>query len=240
MPRATRRDAAKRETREALIQAGMALFGQKGLDGPSLDEICEAAGFTRGAFYVHFRDRDDFLEAVMDRVGTSFLDAVLGSGDKDEDLAPTAERFMEAVASGGYPLTREDGVRPHQLLDACVRSPAIRARYVSLVVESLARIAKLVENGQRKGTLRKGVAAEHVAAIVLAGVIGAQTMMELAVPFDLAESANAFMALLGAVPSGLTPRSSRRSTPEAPSRESSSRRAAPPQRRTPRGPPRSS
>jgi AcrR family transcriptional regulator len=190
------RDAAKRETREALIDAGMALFGRKGLDAPSLDEICECAGFTRGAFYVHFRDRDDFLEAVMARVGKSFLDAVLGSGETDEDLTPTVQRFVREVASGGYPLTREGGVRPHQLLDACVRSPRVRSRYVALVMESLARIAKLVQNGQRKGTLRGDVGAEHVATIVLAGVIGAQTMIELQVPFDLAEGAGVFMRLL--------------------------------------------
>src|SRR5580765_489599 len=75
------RETAKQETREALIRAGMDLFGEQGLDTPSLDAICERAGFTRGAFYVHFRDRDDFLEAVMQETGASFLDAVLGTGD---------------------------------------------------------------------------------------------------------------------------------------------------------------
>ena len=52
----------------------MALFAKHGLDGPSLDDICAHAGFTRGAFYVHFEDRDDFLVAVMDRVGRQIVD----------------------------------------------------------------------------------------------------------------------------------------------------------------------
>ena len=53
--------AAKQETREALLQAAMAEFAEKGLDLPSLDAICARAGFTRGAFYVHFRDREELV-----------------------------------------------------------------------------------------------------------------------------------------------------------------------------------
>ena len=57
------RDLAKQETREALIQAGMDAFSEEGVDLPSLDAICARAGFTRGAFYVHFKDREDFFAA---------------------------------------------------------------------------------------------------------------------------------------------------------------------------------
>ncbi|HEY2516833.1 MAG TPA: TetR/AcrR family transcriptional regulator, partial [Polyangiaceae bacterium] len=124
------REETKQRTRAALIDAGIALIGEQGLDGPSLDAICERAGYTRGAFYVHFPDRDAFLEAVMERLGAQFLDAVLSDTDDDDGLAKTATRFVRAVASGEYPLMREGGVRPHQLLDACARSPSIRKKYV--------------------------------------------------------------------------------------------------------------
>src|SRR5580700_6965980 len=77
------REETKVRTRAALVDAGIALFGEQGLDAPSLDAICERAGFTRGAFYVHFRDRDEFLEAVMERLGGQFLDAVLADEDAD-------------------------------------------------------------------------------------------------------------------------------------------------------------
>jgi TetR/AcrR family transcriptional repressor of nem operon len=190
------REASKQATREALLDAGTELFGEQGLDAPSLDTICDRAGFTRGAFYVHFRDRDAFLEAVMARVGVSFLDAVLGTGEEGEDLAATVQRFVAAVASGAYPLTRQGGVRPHQLLDACVRSPAIRARYVALVEDSLARTGHLVKRGQREGTLRSDLDAPAVASIILAAVIGAQTMIELRVPVDLVGASGALLTML--------------------------------------------
>jgi AcrR family transcriptional regulator len=189
------REETKRETREALIDAGIALFGEEGLDA-SLDAICERAGFTRGAFYVHFADRDAFLEAVMEKVGAQFLDAVLGTTGEDDDLLTVAARFMRAVASGDYPLMREGGVRPHQLLDACARSPAIRERYVALAEESVTRMAKAVRRSQKDAVLRDDVDAKAVARILLAAIIGAQTMNELRMPIDLPKTSAGLLRLL--------------------------------------------
>ena len=80
------RQATKSETRDALIAAGALEFAEKGLDAPSLDAICARAGFTRGAFYVHFRDRDDLLVAIVDRVLSGVQDAIIPRDDAPMDL----------------------------------------------------------------------------------------------------------------------------------------------------------
>ncbi len=188
-------------TRAALVDAGIALFGEEGLDAPSLDAICERAGFTRGAFYVHFRDRDEFLQAVMERLGGQFLDAVLVDGDDagakvGTALARTVARFVGAVVAGEYPLMREGGVKPHQLLDACARSPAIRAQYVGLAEESVTRLARIVRSDQKAGTLRSDVDDKSIATLLLAAIIGAQTMHELGVKLDLGRTSTAAMRML--------------------------------------------
>jgi TetR/AcrR family transcriptional regulator, transcriptional repressor for nem operon len=191
------RALAKQKTRELLIQAGMALFAQHGLDGPSLDAICERAGFTRGAFYVHFADRDDFLTAVMEQVGRQFLDTVIGSG-----LALTVERFMASVSSGLYPLTKLGGVRPYQLYDACARSPAIRARYVEIIGLAIDKLAVVLGAEQRRGVIARTVAAGDAAGLLLALAIGAHTLLDLEMPLDYAALARSALALLtaGAAP----------------------------------------
>ena len=61
------------ESRAALVQAAFELFAEQGLDVPSLDAICDRAGYTRGAFYVHFKTREDTIVAVMDQVGAVFF-----------------------------------------------------------------------------------------------------------------------------------------------------------------------
>jgi TetR/AcrR family transcriptional regulator, transcriptional repressor for nem operon len=190
------RGETKLETREALVDAGIALFGEQGLDGPSLDAVCERAGFTRGAFYVHFEDRDDFLVAVMDRVGWAYLDQIFGDAAAGEDLAATVVRFVQSVTSGEYPLTRKGGVRPHQLIQACARSEVIRERYLALVRSSLDRVADAIRAGQRAGTIREGLGPDEVATILLTAVIGVQTLMELGVPIDAPGTAATVLELL--------------------------------------------
>src|SRR4051794_39894770 len=117
------RETAKQETREALVAAGLAEFAERGLDVPSLDAICARAGFTRGAFYVHFRDREDFLESVMEKVFGAFLDAVIATDDSPNELEKTVVRFADAVATvtmadrGDKPLAMS--INLHRVLDAC-------------------------------------------------------------------------------------------------------------------------
>jgi AcrR family transcriptional regulator len=186
---ARNRKESMAETREALIAAGIAAFSDAGLDA-SLDDICERAGFTRGAFYVHFTDRDAFLVAVMDRVGELFLSALFAGGN----LPTTAKRFVEAVGSGTYPLTRPGGVRPHQLIEACVRSPEVRERYLALVETSRERLAGMVREGQEHA-LRDDVEPGDVAWLLMFAVIGAQTLMELR-PLDSGRLAGTMLKLL--------------------------------------------
>lgn len=190
------RDAAKQRTREALISAAVELFAAQGLDTPSLDAICERAGFTRGAFYVHFKDRDDLLVAVMDHVGESVIDALIKGGDQADDLESAFSIFVAAFESGAYPLSRPGGVRPHQLMDACARSPIVRERYVALAVESIRRVVQSVQQGQRDGKIRQDIHATDVGPLILATIIGAQTMRELNVPFHASMLSSTLLKML--------------------------------------------
>jgi AcrR family transcriptional regulator len=50
-----------------LIEAAEALFIRQGFDDTSVDEISELAGYSRGAFYSNFDDKDQVFLAVIDR-----------------------------------------------------------------------------------------------------------------------------------------------------------------------------
>lgn len=207
------RDDAKQQTRAALVSAALELFAEQGLDVPSLDAICERAGYTRGAFYVHFKTREDILVAVMDQVGESFLASVFEELSSEPKAATTAKaatksgrlhhavrRFVESVASGAYPLMATGGkgplVRPHQLLDACARSPVVRERYRDLVQLSVAAVAGLVQADQDDGEIRRDVEPSTVATMALALIIGAQTMNDLGLSLDPAHLASAIERML--------------------------------------------
>jgi TetR/AcrR family transcriptional regulator, transcriptional repressor for nem operon len=175
------RDDAKRETRDALIAAGISAFSEEGLDSPSLDSICARAGYTRGAFYVHFKDRDDFLIAVMSYALEGFIDAMVATGDAAFDLQKTIDAFVGAVQGGIFPI--KGGVHFHQLMAACVRSPDIRERYVAVLELAVKRVSTVVEEGQGAGTVRTDVNPRSIALLLVAITLGAQVAIEAQYPF---------------------------------------------------------
>jgi AcrR family transcriptional regulator len=56
------------EKRERLKEAGLALFGEKGYEGTSIDEIAGRAKLAVGGFYQHFRSKRQLLLALMDEL----------------------------------------------------------------------------------------------------------------------------------------------------------------------------
>jgi AcrR family transcriptional regulator len=179
------------QTREALIAAGIEAIAADGLDA-SLDGICARAGFTRGAFYVHFQSRDDLLQAVMERVGRLFLEALFSGGT----LTVTINRFVQAATAGAYPLMGKGGIKPHLLLDACARSTGIRARYLALIDHSLRQLEDQARRGQEAGEVRGDVRVEELALLLMCIVVGAQTLMELELPLESTRLAQAMQKLL--------------------------------------------
>jgi TetR/AcrR family acrAB operon transcriptional repressor len=71
MARRTKEDAL--ETREAILDAAEDCFLEQGLSRTGLEAIAARAGVTRGAVYWHFKNKDEVLEAVVNRVSVPFF-----------------------------------------------------------------------------------------------------------------------------------------------------------------------
>lgn len=72
----------REETFESFIDAGLHLLIDRAYDTVSIDEISKAAGYSKGAFYVHFESKEDFLKHLLDRhqikkrIITGYLDEI--------------------------------------------------------------------------------------------------------------------------------------------------------------------
>jgi AcrR family transcriptional regulator len=177
------RESAKQQTREALIRAGMSLFSEEGVDLPSLDAICARAGFTRGAFYVHFRDRDDFLQAVLDRVMTDFIESVVAAG-QGGDLGETIERFLKAAEGGSVPLMGQRRLIQQLMARGMQRADSMRAGFRGLLQMALQRIAAASATAKQQGTLKTEVDDDLVAAWLVAAALGLTSLVEAGIELD--------------------------------------------------------
>jgi AcrR family transcriptional regulator len=192
------REATKQETREALIAAAAVEMAEKGIDGASLDAICARAGFTRGAFYVHFKDRDDLVVAVVERHLETFFDQVIAANDAPEDLERTIAQYVATVVAMAPTLRNRKEWRFHDTLAAVARSPVLRERYASLQHEAIARVKRAAEAGQREGTIRGDVTSDAIAEILVVLTMGIDAMFDAGIKFDLPGGARALSTLLRA------------------------------------------
>lgn len=59
--------ARRRElTRQSLLDAAARVFAEQGFHGATLDDVAAAAGFTKGAVYSNFKNKDDLFLALLE------------------------------------------------------------------------------------------------------------------------------------------------------------------------------
>ena len=61
-----RRPASKTGARTKLLEAALSVIRTKGYSATSVDELCAAAGVTKGAFFHHFKSKDELGVAAAD------------------------------------------------------------------------------------------------------------------------------------------------------------------------------
>lgn len=61
------RQRRKAETRSLLVEAGLKVFADRGFDLAALDDVAEAAGFTKGAIYRQFSSKSAFLLGLFEQ-----------------------------------------------------------------------------------------------------------------------------------------------------------------------------
>src|SRR6266516_792710 len=100
------------ETRTLLLEAGLSVFAERGIEFATLDDIARTAGFTKGAIYRHFPSKGAFLLALFEQYAAV---ARAGSG------ARQAPWFI--------PLTL-------QFAAQATRDPLLRRRLVTVLSEA--------------------------------------------------------------------------------------------------------
>jgi len=65
MARLTRKEK-QAQTRECLMHSAARVFAKRGLQQASIDEVAEDAGFTKGAFYANFKNKEELFLAMLD------------------------------------------------------------------------------------------------------------------------------------------------------------------------------
>ncbi|WP_189304889.1 TetR/AcrR family transcriptional regulator [Streptomyces albospinus] len=86
-------------TRARILSAAGELFLSAGYARTSIEDICAAAGYTRGAFYSNFATKEDLLLALFDEQAAERMTELEHLAAAAEQLGPEerAQRLVEAL-----------------------------------------------------------------------------------------------------------------------------------------------
>lgn len=170
-----------RNTREALLKAGLELFLEGGYDFAGTNAILSRAAVPRGSFYHHFEHKEAFALAVAEyyyEQHLPMLDRVLC----DETRSPLARlrRYFEGLQheyrQGGWAGGCLLGMLGQELGD---RDPKAREVLANLFGRWRHRIAACVREARDLGELDAAADCDELAGFLLDGWEGALIRMKL-------------------------------------------------------------
>jgi AcrR family transcriptional regulator len=141
--------ARRAQTRDRLLVAAASVFAERGIIGASVEEICEAAGFTRGAFYSNFAGKDELVLVLLQqtiRAQFAAAERAIASAKAAAgtlDAADLVSLALAAFAEGGRP-GREVILTERELLLYAARQPAVREPYLDFVAECDRQLGVLI------------------------------------------------------------------------------------------------
>ncbi|MFC3080388.1 TetR/AcrR family transcriptional regulator [Phenylobacterium terrae] len=183
--------------RELVLEAARRVFLEKGYAGASVEEIAEAAGFSRGVVYSQFGGKGDMFMALLEtRIAERAAENEAAAARLD---GPDAVR--QVLALGEADARREP--RWQMLLIEfriqAARDPVLGARYAAAHRQTIARLAKMLQAAWARSGREPALPPDEQARLILAMGSGL-TLERAADPEALPEAvgAPALLRLLGA------------------------------------------
>ncbi len=197
--RRTQADRSAR-TRSALLESAARGLSRYGYGNLILERVASEAGYTRGALYHQFRDKEDLALAVIDWVDETWRQEVGRSIEQEPDPVLA----LIGLARGHAIFCRRDVARVAMALrlEFGDQDHAVGRHFERVSEGLLKRCTRLISAGRRAGTIPAGPPARAVALAFIGALEGTVIGLAGQAPHDelLAARAAAGVLGLGCVP----------------------------------------
>lgn len=161
---------SRENTRARLLDAATQVFAEVGLEGATVEAVCERAGFTRGAFYSNFESKDELFLTLAASVGEARLNAVrervddLVSAGALEDCDPVelVQQIMDSGADDRLGVMMMSEIRIRAL-----RDPAFGTAYLAQEREMMGSIAEMIQEIIDSGQITLRIPAAEAAGLLM-------------------------------------------------------------------------
>jgi AcrR family transcriptional regulator len=189
-------------TRDALLESAARGLSRYGYGNLVLEQVAKEAGYTRGALYHLFRDKEDLTLAVIEWMLETWTQEVGRAVDQESD--PVAA--LLTLAHGHAVFCRRDIARVAVALRLEFSGQdhpvgrAIEDAYELLVTDCV----RLINTGRKAGTIAPGPPARTLALALLGALEGTVIALAGRAPHDERLAARAVAGVLGLDPLAVT------------------------------------
>ncbi len=187
----------RQQTREYLLHAAAQVFAERGFHEATIDEVASAAGFTKGAVYSNFKNKEDLFLALLEDAyakDTAAIKETLGASD-----VPPEARLGDFVRMMRNEMAQmpDLGALYLEFHLYALRNPSARERMNELERADVRAIAEIIESERTQREIEIDDPVERTARIIVALFRGI-SMMRTSDPEmageDLLEGAIAFVS----------------------------------------------
>ena len=154
--------------RQQIAEAAMSLVASQGLRRLSLAAVARRVGLVPSGIYRHFKNKDELLRAVIDRVEERLLANVEAARQESDD--PLEQ--LKGVLMRHIRFIREGRAVPRIIFadDVHAGSPERRQRVLQVFSRYAGAIGEIVRRGQSQGRIRQECDPQTL-AMMLFGII---------------------------------------------------------------------
>lgn len=126
------------KTRDRIVDTAIALFNEQGTEAVSTNHIAQAMGISPGNLYYHFRNKEEIIRVVLDRMIAAW--AVVYS--LPDDRPPIVEDLGHMLR-GNFEVAWEYRFFYRELVSLMQRDPQLRATYQAVRENGFTNIYRL-------------------------------------------------------------------------------------------------
>lgn len=167
-------------TKEKIIKASSSLFNTKGYKTTSLSDITAATGYTKGAIYSHFENKDNLeIEAFESMIKSVLITLKL----KIKTAKNAKEKLFTFLSHFENYTNNQDVIGGCPLLNLAIEVDdtnfEIKKRAQNALCIFKESIITILKNGKKFGEIKTTVNEELVASILIASLEGGIMMSKL-------------------------------------------------------------
>ena len=178
MPKGTTK--RRPQTLARLLDAAMAVFAEHGFQGARIEDICDRAGYTRGAFYSNFKTKDELFFALFDARAAKVVDRVAEQFALIDRGELTVARIADALAYPDDADERDWYLVTTEFTLHAIRNPEAARRLAEYDARLRAEIVGLLQRLIEQAGYRQDLDLDQIArmAVVVLEGAPAQSLVE--------------------------------------------------------------